>query len=77
MDITREINDFNSLTPNLKLLVIEFIDNLKKIQSEKLNLDNTKKNEKKRSNFIGIWKDREDMKDSTEWVRNIRKTNLG
>ena len=26
------------------------------------------------SSFRGIWKDREDMKDSTEWVRNIRKS---
>lgn len=25
------------------------------------------------SSFRGMWKDREDMKDSTEWVRNIRK----
>ncbi len=26
------------------------------------------------SSFRGIWKDREDMKDSTEWVREIRKS---
>ena len=26
------------------------------------------------SSFRGIWKDREDMKDSTQWVRNIRKS---
>ena len=26
------------------------------------------------SSFRGIWKDREEMKDSTEWVRNIRKS---
>ena len=24
--------------------------------------------------FFGMWKDREDMKDSTEWVRNLRRT---
>ena len=27
-----------------------------------------------KSSFRGIWKDREDMKDSTQWVRNIRKS---
>jgi len=26
------------------------------------------------SSFRGIWKDREDMQDSTQWVRNIRKS---
>lgn len=26
------------------------------------------------SSFRGIWKDREDMKDSEQWVRNIRKS---
>lgn len=26
------------------------------------------------SSFRGMWKDREDMQDSTEWVRNIRKS---
>jgi hypothetical protein len=24
--------------------------------------------------FFGLWKDREDMQDSTEWVRNLRRT---
>lgn len=23
--------------------------------------------------FIGMWKDREDMRDSTAWVRNVRE----
>ncbi|MEX0680737.1 MAG: DUF2281 domain-containing protein [Balneolales bacterium] len=26
------------------------------------------------SSFRGIWKDRKDMQDSTQWVRNIRKS---
>lgn len=26
------------------------------------------------SSFFGIWKDREEMKDSTEWVRKVRKS---
>lgn len=26
------------------------------------------------SSFRGMWKDREDMQDSTKWVRNIRKS---
>lgn len=27
--------------------------------------------------FIGMWKDREDMEDSTAWVRNVRKEHWG
>jgi hypothetical protein len=26
---------------------------------------------------FGMWKDRDDMKDSVEWVRNIRRTHWG
>jgi hypothetical protein len=24
--------------------------------------------------FVGMWRDREDMKDSSAWVRNVRET---
>ncbi len=24
--------------------------------------------------FVGMWRDREDMKDSTAWVRNVRQS---
>jgi hypothetical protein len=27
--------------------------------------------------FIGIWKDREDMKDSSKWLRSVRKSEWG
>jgi hypothetical protein len=27
--------------------------------------------------FIGIWKDREEMKDSDKWLRTVRKTEWG
>ncbi len=27
--------------------------------------------------FIGIWKDREDMKNSSKWLRNVRKAQWG
>lgn len=34
-----------------------------------LNLDNQP--------FVGMWKDREDMQDSTHWVRNLRQQQWG
>ncbi|MBL8204749.1 MAG: DUF2281 domain-containing protein [Blastocatellia bacterium] len=27
--------------------------------------------------FVGMWRDREDMRDSSAWVRNVRKTHWG
>ena len=33
----------------------------------------TKRGKFKDEPFIGMWKDREDMRDSVEWVRQLRK----
>ena len=27
--------------------------------------------------FVGMWRDREDMSDSSEWVRNVRRSHWG
>jgi hypothetical protein len=27
--------------------------------------------------FVGMWRDREDMRDSSAWVRNLRETHWG
>ncbi len=27
--------------------------------------------------FVGMWRDREDMQDSTAWVRNVRQSHWG
>lgn len=27
--------------------------------------------------FVGMWRDREDMRDSSAWVRNVRETHWG
>jgi len=27
--------------------------------------------------FVGMWRDREDMRDSSAWVRNVRRTHWG
>lgn len=64
---------FNALPAEAKREVIDFIaflqtryqrSNLKKRpQTSKLSEDP----------FIGIWKDREDLKDSVAWIRDVRK----
>jgi len=31
----------------------------------------------KTEGFVGMWRDREDMRDSTAWVRNVREKHWG
>jgi hypothetical protein len=66
------INQIEQLPPEAQREAADFVDFLSKkylqqdnSSSEKSILD---------SPFRGMWKDREDMKDSTQWVRNIRKS---
>lgn len=61
------------LPPEAKQQAQDFVDFL----YERYVKDETKKSEKKsilESSFFGLWKDREDMQDSSEWVRKVRKS---
>lgn len=51
----------------------DFIDYLHKKYMHKEEVHGTK-NSILESSFQGIWKNRKDMQDSTEWTRNIRKS---
>jgi len=62
-----------SLPPVAKKQAQDFVDFL----YERYVKDETKqsaKNSISESSFFGIWKDREDMQDSTAWVREVRKS---
>jgi mRNA-degrading endonuclease RelE of RelBE toxin-antitoxin system len=61
------------LPPEAKQQAQDFVDFL----YERYVKDGTKKSGKKsilESSFFGMWKDREDMQDSTAWVRKVRKS---
>lgn len=66
------IEQIQQLPPEAQQEALEFVDFL----SEKYPQKNKSSTQKSilDSPFRGIWKDREDMKDSTQWVRNIRKS---
>ncbi len=66
--------DIDKLPEEAQILLMGFIELLKKhyLSSETDNLTVKPENIADEP-FIGIWKDREDMKDSSEWVRQIRK----
>jgi len=66
------IKQLEKLPPEAQQEAADFVDFLSKkylqkddASSQKSILD---------SPFRGMWKNREDLKDSTQWVRNIRKS---
>ena len=72
MALSRIVQDINSLPPEAQKQVADFVAFLqeryspvpvKKIRRAKLT----------KEPFIGMWKDRAEMKDSVEWVRRVRR----
>ncbi|MAO66661.1 MAG: DUF2281 domain-containing protein [Balneola sp.] len=51
---------------------VEFLS--KKYLQQSEETDSSKKESILESSFRGMWKDREDMQDSTKWVRELRKS---
>jgi len=71
------IKELDNLPPKAHRLVKEFIDLLRKSfeQEEKKPVKNRKS--VIQGKFIGMWKDREDTRDSTAYVKNLRKAHWG
>lgn len=51
---------------------VEFLS--QKYIQQPLDSSSSKKQSILESSFRGMWKDREDMQDSTKWVRELRKS---
>jgi mRNA-degrading endonuclease RelE of RelBE toxin-antitoxin system len=72
MATPRIIQDIASLPPEAQKQVSDFVAFLKTryvITPRK----KTKHGKLEDEPFIGMWKDRDDMRDSTKWVRELRK----
>ena len=55
--------------------VADFVEYLsQKYIQQPVDSSSSKKKSILESSFRGIWKDREDMQDSTKWVRELRKS---
>ena len=77
MDQNNVISEFDSLPPEAQRQVMDFIAFLqtryqtatkKKAETEVRIADEI---------FVGIWRKREEMQDSSAWVRGIRSTEWG
>ncbi|NLF95993.1 MAG: DUF2281 domain-containing protein [Candidatus Riflebacteria bacterium] len=71
------IKELDSLPPSAHKLIKEFIELLRK----SLEIEEKKAAKSRKSviqgKFIGMWKDREDTKDSIHFVKNLRKAHWG
>ncbi len=77
MEQEKIFNDISNLPPEAQRQVVDFIAFLRKRYKRVQNAKQTRQANLVNEPFIGIWKDREDMKDSRTWVRNIRKNEWG
>ncbi len=67
--------DIDNLPEEAQTLLIDFIQLLKKrYVSTEIDTSNTVLVDQiEEEPFVGMWKDREDMADSNQWVREIRQ----
>jgi hypothetical protein len=72
------VEDFNELPPEAQKQVLDFIAFL---QTRYQPISYKKKSKPKaklaEESFIGLWRNREDMQDSSAWVRRIRASEWG
>ena len=77
MEQEKNFDDISNLPPEAKRQIVDFIALLRtrykgsneEKQTKRINLVNEP--------FIGIWKSREDMNNSSTWLRNLREAEWG
>jgi hypothetical protein len=69
-EILREIL---SLPPEGQRQVAEFIARLRERYQRSQSVEKPEGSDIAKDDFIGMWRDREDMQDSSEWVRKARE----
>ncbi|MDM8543124.1 hypothetical protein QUF90_18770 [Desulfococcaceae bacterium HSG9] len=62
-------DQFNALPLEAQRQILDFMDFLKTRYS---TFNKEKKSDLADEPFIGMWRNREDMQDSSQWVRNTR-----
>ena len=67
------IQDLSSLPPEAQKQVEDLIKSLKSFYSAESLEKKSIQTKLSLEPFVGMWKDREDMKDSTAWVQNLRE----
>lgn len=69
--------DFSNLPPEAQREARDFIAFLRSRYSDTPRGKKTRRIPLSKESFIGIWKDRGDLKESSTWVRNCRRAEWG
>ena len=77
MDKNKVLNEFDDLPQDAQKQVMDFIAFLQSRYKTEASRKKAKRKDISKEPFIGIWKTREDMSDSSAWVRNARNREWG
>jgi hypothetical protein len=72
MEMANVWQQFEALNPAAKRQVAEFIAFLSARGKRRSASDTAEGKPLNNEGFVGIWSDREELADSTEWVRHLR-----
>jgi len=70
-------NEISSLPPEAQRQVKDFVAFLRMRYRAPVKKETGQLQKISDEDFIGIWKDREEMKDSDKWLRTVRKAEWG
>lgn len=75
MDTELALHDISALPPVAQKQVIDFIAFLRTRYAQPRAREKAKQTKLALADesFIGLWRDRQDMQDSSAWVRNVRQ----
>jgi hypothetical protein len=76
MEAANILQEIASLPPEAQKQVIDFITSLKAHYPTTKAVNKARRTKLIDEPFIGMWKDREDMSDSTTWVSSLRQRNF-
>jgi hypothetical protein len=77
MEQEKIFDDISNLPPEAQRQVVDFIAFLKTRYKRSKQEKQTKRINLVNEPFIGIWKDREDMSNSSKWLRKVREAEWG
>ena len=68
------VKEIASLPPEGQKQVERFINSLRQTYSSQHNLQRPVTSDWHAAGFLGMWQDRDDMQDSSAWVRTLRQS---
>jgi hypothetical protein len=76
MNLQAIVNDIKTLPPEKQEEVADFIAFLKNRLGIREKHESVDRTPVRSGGFFGMWADREDMKDSSQWVRGVRRKEM-